>query len=321
MIESHGNIMSVNRPAATATLAEYATALADRGTRLRQTQDGTFWIGYETGALMRLPKFQTEPPSPCAIRELFWHSGAALISYLLEPDDLHPANAWLYLCADRSYCLAKLAPAVRRNVRRGLRELTIEPITTEQLLFHGVHAFCDTRRRVGLNDGTPEEFHRQFASRGGSPGHVFLGAWKNDQLAAFLSITEVEDWAETGCFSTDALLNLRPNDALFFYALSHYLTERGFRLVSYGLSSVQAESNVLGLHVFKTKLGFEAHPVHRAFVLHPFFRPLANRLTLWGVNGALRLIPRDRHLKKMRGVLASILNKALPESYNGSVDE
>src|SRR5262249_2031216 len=149
-------------------------------------------------------------------------------------------------------------------------------ISSDQLLARGVQAFCDTRRRVGLSDGTPEDFRRRFTSRVRCPGHVFLGAWKNDQLAAFLSITEVDDWAEIeGCFSMNALLDLRPNDALLFYALSYYLTERVFPLVSYGLGSVQAASNNAGLHGFKTKVGFEARPVHRAFVLQPLLRPFA----------------------------------------------
>jgi hypothetical protein len=198
---------------------------------------------------------------------------------------------------------------MRRNVRRGLRELRIEPITSDQLLAHGAQAFCDTRRRVGLSDGTPEDFRRRFTWQAKCPAYVFFGAWKDDQLAAFLSITEVEDWAEIGCFSADALLSFRPNDALFFYALSYYLTEKEYRLVSYGLSSIQAKSNRDGLHVFKTKVGFEARPVHRAFVLHPLLRPLANRITLWGMNTALRFRSRDRHLKKAGGALAAILRQ------------
>jgi len=308
----HADTMSANR--SIPTMAEYAAALASRGTRILRTSEGSFWVGYETGAVMRSPKFHTAPPSRREIRELFWDSrAAALITYSLEPDDSHPANAWLYLCTDRSYSLDKLAPAVRRNVRRGLRELRIEPITPDRLLVHGVRAFCDTRRRVGLADGTPEEFRRQFALRDRYSGQVFLGAWKNDKLAAFLSIIEVDDWAETGCFSMDALLNLRPNDALIFCALSQYLTERNFRTVSYGLSSVQADSNIIGLHAFKTKLGFEARPVHRAFIFHPLLRPFANRLTLWSVNAALRIMPRDRHLKKVGGVLAFILANKAPK--------
>lgn len=256
---------------------------------------------------MRRPTFCLAPPTAHEVREVLWQGRAALASYLLDPDELHQANAYLYICTDQSYALEKLPPAMRRNVRRGLKELTIVPLTSKQVLAQGVQAFCDTRRRVGLSDGTSEEFQRRFAARANLPEAVYLGAWKNDQLAAFLSVIEVDDWAEIGCYSADTLLQYRPNDTLMYSALTHYLVERKYRLVSYGLSSIQAESNAAGLHRFKIKVGFEARPVHRAFVPHPLLRPFANRLTLWGVNTALRFRPGDRRLKKAGGVIASIL--------------
>ena len=140
---------------------------------------------------------------------------ALVASYLLEPDRDHPANAWLYVCRDRDYSVDKLAPAVRRNVRRGSRELRIEPVTTDCLLANGFQAFSDTRGRVGVSDGTREVFTRRFEARGKCRGHVFLGAWHDQDLVAFLSITAVDDWAEIeGCFSSNAALGLRPNDTL-----------------------------------------------------------------------------------------------------------
>jgi hypothetical protein len=192
-------------------------------------------------------------------------------------------------------------------VRRGLKELTIAPLTSEQLLVHGVHALCDTLRRVGLSDGTSEEFQRYFTARASLPEVVFLGAWKENQLAAFLYITEVDDWVDVTCFSMDALRQYRPNDALIYNALSHYLTGHGCRLVCNGISSIQAESNIAGLHAFKTKIGFEARPVHRAFVPHPLLRPIVNPLTLWSVNTILRFRPGDRRLRKVGGMLAYML--------------
>ncbi len=302
------------------SITEYASELVRRGIRVLPGAPGTFWISHETGAMMRVPTLHTVAPSPGEVREVVWRGRVALASYLREPDDRHPANAWLYLCTDRAYALDKLAPAMRRNVRRGLRELRIARVAPEELLAHGVQAFCDTRRRNGLSDGTPEEFQREFRWRAHCPGHVFLGAWKDETLAAFLMIIEVDDWAEIIGFSMNAFLNLRPNDALFFHVLSHYLTERACRVVSYGLSSIQAESNRAGLHAFKTKVGFEARPVHRAFAVHPLLRPFANRLTLWGVNTALRFRPADRRLRKGRGVLASIVGQnLLPDFAEGDV--
>jgi hypothetical protein len=224
----------------------------------------------------------------------------------VEPDDDNPANAWLYVATDRSYMVEKMRP----SLRRGTRELRIEFLTSAELLKHGVRAYCDTRRRNGLSDGTPEEFHRQFAPRASCPGHSFLGAWKDDVLAAVLPVTEVDDWVEfDGCLSMDALLRFRPNDTLLSRALSHYLTETDCRIVSFGVSSIQVESKAKGLHTFKKKLGFEARAVHRAFVLHPLLRPLTNSLTLLGVKSLRRFNRGASRLRKAEGILAALLDK------------
>ncbi len=289
------------------SIMEYATDLARSGVQVFPGNVGVFWTRHESSSMMRRPTFHLEPPAPIEVSKVLWHGRVAIASYLIEPDERHPANAWLYTCTDQAYSLDKLAPAVRRNVRRGLKELKIVPLTTEQLFTNGVQAYCDTRRRAGLSDGTPEAFHQNITTCARLPEVNFLGAWKDDQLAAFLTITEVEDWAEIGCFSRDALLHCRPNDALMYTVLSRYMVERGFRIVSYGLSSIQAESNAAGLHRFKLKVGFEARPVYRAFVPHPLLRPFANRLTLWGINTILWYRPGDRRLKKAGGVLACIL--------------
>jgi hypothetical protein len=292
--------------AQTASITEYATSLMRSGVQVVPGEAGTFWFRHESGAMIRFPKLPLPPPPSQEVRQILWRGRAAVASYLLEPDENHPANAWLYLCSDQAYSWGKLASKARRDIRRGLRELTITPLTSEQLLAHGFPAFRDTRRRNGLNDGTIEEFRRWFTGLAKLPEIVYLGAWKGEQLAAFADITEVDDWAELGCFSMDALLRSNPNDALVYSVLTRYLVEGKYRLVSSGLSSVQDESNAAGLHTFKLKLGFEAHPVHRAFVPHPILRPLINPLTLWGVSTMLRLKPGDRRLKKAQGVLASM---------------
>jgi hypothetical protein len=299
---------ATDHEAQTVSLKEYAANLARSGIQVLPGAPGTFWTRYLYGSVMRKPAFHVGPPAPGELREVLWRWRAAVASYLLEPDERHPANAWLYLCTDHDYALEKLAYTMRKNVRRGFKELMVAPLTSEQLLAHGTQAFCDTRSRLGLNDGTPEVFRRLFTAQVNWPEIIFLGAWKDNQLAAFLSIIEVEDWTELHqIFSMDAMLQYRPNDALMYRALSHYLVERKCRLVSSGVSSIQVESNTAGLHRFKTKVGFKARPVHRAFVAHPLLRPFVNRVTLWGVNTALRFRPGDRRLQEAGGVLACML--------------
>jgi hypothetical protein len=257
---------------------------------------------------MRIPTFETVQPSATVIRDILWRRRALVATYLLEPDSEHPPNATLFVCTDPEYSIEKLPKDRRQNVRRGARELRIEPITVQQVLAHGLQAFSDTRNRVGLTDGTADGFARRFGLRGRCPSHVFLGAWHQQTLVAFLSITEVDDWAEIeGAFSSNTSRLLRPNDTLVVAALMEYLIRRRCKLVSYGLSSIQRETNASGLHEFKTKLGFEPRPVHRAFIAHPILAPFVNRATRHGVRAALALAPHNRMLKKCEGLLSTML--------------
>jgi hypothetical protein len=303
------NLQTVDHQGKTLSMAEYAAELARNGTRILSGTRGSIWAGHEPGAMVRMPTFHLLPPTPSEVRQVLWRGRAAVLSYILEPNESHPANAYLYVCMDQMYALEKLPREMRRNARRGSNHLRIAPITAEQLLAHGAQAFCDTRRRVGLNDGTTEQFRRRFGLRVRCQGHVFLGAWKDDILAAFLSITEVDDWAEIeGTFSRDSLLGLKPNDALLFYVLSNYLAGGKCRIVSYGLSSIQTKTNEAGLYAFKTKVGFEAKRVHRVFVVHPLLRPLVGRVTLGSLKLLLRLFPRQRLLKKADGMIESVVD-------------
>lgn len=307
---AHMKNLSPNGAATTTfTMDAYASALVRNGTEVISGTPGTFWAEYESHAMMRIPTFSLTVPSPEEVERVLWRGRAAVASYILEPGEHRDPNAWWYVCADPTYSLEKLNSAMRRNVRRGLKEFTIGHLTAEQILAHGMQAFCDTRRRAGLSDG-PKEFDRRFSARAGCPAHVFLGAWKDDALAAFLSITEVDRWAEIeGSFSKDALLNSRPNDVLMYTILSRYLIDERRHLVSYGLSSIQQASDAQGLHAFKTKVGFEAKAVHRIFVLHPLLRPFANQLALHGINAVRKLFPKNRSVRKAYGVLACLLEK------------
>jgi hypothetical protein len=292
------------------SLSEYALELPKSGVRVFSGEQGTFWISHERLALLRIPVFSLCHPGAREIRRILWSAPAVVASYLVEPDKEHPANASLYICRDTEYSLDKLSSSTRRNVRRGLQELKIIPATLDEVQSDGFEAFSDTRRRAGLTDATLEAFRGGFAARGRVPGHIFLGAWLDNRLVAYLSITEVEDWAEIGSYSSDSYLNRRPNETLIYSALRHYLTERHFRLVSFGLSSLQNDSDTVGLHRFKTKIGFQAEPVHRAFALNPLVRPFVNSATLWGVNKTLQFAPGSRPLRKAAGMLHLLLHGA-----------
>src|SRR5438067_4971136 len=96
------------------TLAEYAADLASSGVQVLPGAPGTFWTRHESGAMMRRPTFHVGPPASGELQGVLWHGRAAVTSYLVEPDEDHPANGWLYLCTDQTYALEKLASNGRR---------------------------------------------------------------------------------------------------------------------------------------------------------------------------------------------------------------
>ena len=87
------------------TLEEYATQLRNSGSRVVVGSQGTFWLEAERYGMIRMPTFHTTCPRADELRQVFRLGRAGVASYLLDPTDRFPANAFLYVCRDRDYRL------------------------------------------------------------------------------------------------------------------------------------------------------------------------------------------------------------------------
>jgi hypothetical protein len=251
--------------------------------------------------MLRLPTCALNAPMAEEMRNVFRKSKAVILSYAVDACPDCPANALLYLCADREYSLDKLAKNARYDVRRGLKEFEIRPLGNAEIVRLGKIAYCDTLRRTGRSPDHRDKFETAFAR----PRHdrYFLGALRMGRLAAFIQVVAVNDWVSLGGYSADEFLPLCPNNALIFYAVQHAFRTHGVRVVDYGFSSIQTVSNADGLHRFKVKMGFQAVPVRRNFAIHPLLRPFANRVLPGIVKRLLRVSPNHPLLTKADGAL------------------
>jgi|SRR5579864_9437660 len=284
---------------------EFYKHLRAGGSKALLGSDKTLWVSHERFSMLRLPACALNVPTDEEIRNVFRHCHAAMLSYAVMPSTARPANAALYLCTDPTYSLEKLGKHARYDVRRGLKEFHIKFLEQSEVLRLGKQAYSDTLARTGLSVGHREPFECAFGRP--RPDKYYLGALRSERLAAFLQILEVDDWVCIGGYSADEFLPLCPNNALVFHAVHHYLVEKKLRVIDYGLSSIQAVSNAEGLHRFKIKMGFEAVPVRRAFVVNPVLRPFVNRVSSALVKGMLRFSPRHPVLKKAEGALRMAL--------------
>lgn len=288
-------------------LDEYCGQLKDSGSKVVMGSEGTVWRSHERFSMLRQPTCALHVPSREEIRAVFRESHAAMLSFAVKPSDGYVTNSSLYLCTDPNYSLEKLGKGTRYDIRRGLNEFEIRSLDQAEVLRLGKQAYCDTLARTGLAVDHREMFEVAFGRPRGD--RCYLGAIKGTRLAAFLFITEVDHWVSIGGYSTSEFLPLRPNNALIFHCVYHYLVEKKYRVVDYGLSSVQAVSNAEGLHKFKLKMGFESLPVHRSFVVNPLLRPFANRVSWAFVNGILKVSPHHPILKKAEGALRMAIGK------------
>ena len=304
------------------SLLDYARDRAAAGLRTYPGCAGTWWLQYEIGALMRFPIFAVNQPSPKELMRLYSMRLAPLLSYLVEPTPARSADAVVYVCTNQQYHLKELEHSVQGNVKRGLREFQIRSLTVDEVIRFGERAFVDTWLRHGWAKTSCPDFQKYLSGPSTLCGNRFLGAWREGELAAFAGLIEVDDWVEVRVrFSTDASLKSRPNDALLFHILSHYLAERGFRTVSAGASSIDPTANTPGLHRFKVKMGFKAIPVRRVFRFHPALGVFVSRASValfsavakW-VGRNPRLVLADQALKHSLG-----MSQALPADHEAAL--
>ena len=284
---------------------EYCERMKAGGCKPVGGSENTVWVSHERFSMVRQPAFALHVPDAEEIKKVFRHSHAAMLAFAVKASDVNVANSSLYICSDPEYSLTKLGRGARYDTSRGLNELEIRFLEQSELLRSGKQAYCDTLTRTGLSVGSREPFEATFTRL--CNYNSCLGALKGDRLAAFLLITEVGEWVSIAGYSANQFLPLRPNNALLFYALRHYLVEKKLRVVSYGLSSIQADSKAEGLHKFKLKMGFESVPVHRVFTVNPLLRPFVNRASWALVNAMLKVAPDHAILKKAEGALRMAL--------------
>ena len=66
-------------------------------------------------------------------------------------------------------------------------------------------------------------FQKYAASLIANPGYQFVGAWCGDQLAAYLWMLMIDDWAAVAAYAANEHLRSCPNNGLLHFALDHCL--------------------------------------------------------------------------------------------------
>ncbi|MEI7935621.1 MAG: hypothetical protein WCK27_02930 [Verrucomicrobiota bacterium] len=290
------------------TLDRYADDNRRLGFRFIPSPEGKwYWIQHERFSVVRLPTFITDLPSGSDLNAVFWRHQVALVSFIIEPDETHPANSCLYTC--EQYDHEKLDKKERASIRRALAMTRFDFIDMDTLIEHGFEAYHDTRGRAGFSDCSREGFLTTMTPLRETYGINVIGCWGEDgSLAGFLIFLLFDHFAEAVMHcSASRFFRTNLNNGLYHHLTDFSVNRMKRAILSIGLSSLQLGTKS-GLHAFKVSAGFEANQVHRTFVLHPLLRPLVNRATYPAFRALQKHFPRSRSLRKLIGVLCVMLN-------------
>ncbi len=298
-------IAAVVPPAPGGSLREYVAFLEGCGETCYLPADGSqAWIQNLRGLLVRFPIERTEPVDPEELKAVLRLPGVKIASYLLEPDDEHPAVCLDYVCRNTEYHIDGLPSHGRRDIRRGLRRFTCRLCSWDELAEHGYDVHAETFARHGYAPPHPDGIRRYAEARRGTPFFDIWGAWDGDEMAAWMAVIKIDDWAIIHwANSRTSVLKNCPNNAILYLALRQLLAEEKRTFVTYGLSSIQATETHMGLHRYKMRMGFKATPMHRVFAPRLLLRPLLEpKIASWLWDRLEHLVPKSPIVHKIAGV-------------------
>jgi hypothetical protein len=288
----------------------YAEWLRRQGQRVLRTAS-SYWHSGELGVYQAFPYHWLIEPSDTEVGGLFSEHRAIALRYSQPPASVTGCPSYAIVFADSAYGMDSLTTHTRNNVRRGLKNCVVEPISFQRLVEQAWELRCDALDRQGRNlKLTYESWKKRYLSASDYAGFEAWAAMAGDRLAGYLVTFQMDDCL---CIidhqSHREFLKYKINNALTFTVSRNGMTKPGVKILFYGVESLDAPARV---SEFKFHMGYAARPIRQRVVFRPAVAPLANRLTYGLVSTLSRWFPADRRFAKAKGMLRLSLNDARP---------
>ena len=288
----------------------FAEWLRRRGYHVFRT-DSSYWVNFGPRVYQAFPYHWVIRPSQEELEQVFHRHKALALRYstfLTEPTGCISYHA---IYDEPSYHLEKLGKWARKNIRRGLKNCTVEPVSFKQLANGGWELQKDTlaRQKRRLNS-THESWPRLCLQASDLPGFEAWGALVNGKLAASVITYKMADC----CYMLYQqchrdFLAAHVNNALSFEVTRIMTGRQDINNILYGLHSLDAPPSV---DEFKFRMGYKAKPVRQRVVFHPWLAPLFGKNVHAVVRNFLRCCPSNVTLAKAEGLIRFYLEGKRP---------
>jgi hypothetical protein len=248
------------------------------------------------------PYHWTIDPREDELRRLLRENNAVGLRYSTAIDVPLGYLSYHAILEERAYDIESLGKWARKNIRRGLRNCTVEPISFKFLAGEGWILQQDTldRQRRGVRRDR-EEWERLCLSAADLPGFEAWGALVQGRLAASVISFHLEDC----CYllyqqCKREYLAAHVNNALSFMVTQTMVQRPRVRSIFYGLHSLDAPASV---DEFKFRMGYVPKPVRQRVLFRRCWSPLVNPLTHALIRAAKAARPRNPVLAKAEGMI------------------
>ena len=211
----------------------------------------------------------------------------------------------------QSYSMDNLGKWAKKNVRRGLRNCTVEPIPFNVLADEGWNLQTDTLARQGRNlKIARSEWETRCQSAEGLEGFEAWGARMQDGRLAASVITFIMDDC---CYMLyqqclREFLSAHVNNALSYSVSEAMMARPQVNSILYGLHSLDAPPSV---DTFKWHMGYHPKAVRQRVVFHPLMTPTVSKVGRQCVKQLLRVLPGNPFLSKAEGMLGFYIDGQL----------
>jgi hypothetical protein len=271
----------------------------------------SFWVNLGRRVYQAFPYHRLIKPDGQELHEFLQSHKALGLRYSTALAEAQGCLSYHAVYEDKAYDLDVLKKWARKNVRRGLKNCQVEPISFSRLAREGWALQVDTLKRQGRR--VPMAFkawERICLAAAGLPGFEAWGALVGGSLGASVISFKMEDCyylLYQQCHSQ--YLNGRINNALSFTVTKTLVERKDHKSILYGLHSLDAPSRV---DEFKFRMGYYPKPVRQRVVFHPLLKALINGASHALVLKLLNLDPGNPTLAKAEGMMRFYLEGRRP---------
>jgi hypothetical protein len=262
----------------------------------------SYWYDAGPRVFQAFPYHWVIQPSPKELRALMLGEGIVALRYSTPVDSPLGCISYHVVYDEPSYTLDGLNRKSRQNVRMGLKNCRVEPISFERYAKDGWLLEMDTLDRQGRRTKQSEKtWSQRCMAAADLPGFEVWGALVDGRLTASLLTFQMDDCCEMilqQCHRD--YLSARVNNALTFMVTQTMISRNKIRSVFYTLHSLDAPCSI---DEFKFRMGYVAKPVRQRVTFNPWLEPFVNSFIHTVMVRLLHRYPANYTLAKTEGML------------------